>query len=258
MFQIKLDGTGGRGKDRAPWQYGEGMQDNFRRACEERMELAPYVFSQLNTSAENGVLMKPLAYAYPNNPNTYNIWDEYCFGQSFLVSPIVEPGQKSKRVYLPSGIWYDWYAPTNSYTGGKWYSITLSESHIPVFVRQNAIFVTGKNWLDGNSVRWKGKTSPELFVNVFPGKADFVNVFKYIDRDDNDNPKVISVVQIANVLMINAPALSSPATLVLHNVVPKGTVTINGKKTTATIVKQSMTIEIPFLKMEPHKICIKR
>ena len=258
MFEIKLDGGGGRGKDRAPWQYGEGMQDNFRRACEERMELAPYVFSQLNTSAENGVLMKPLAYEYPNDPSTYDIWDEYCFGQSFLVSPIVEPGQKSKRVYLPSGIWYDWYAPTISYTGGKWYSITLSESHIPVFVRQNAIFVTGKNWLDGNSVRWKGKTSPELFVDVFPGKANFVNAFKCIDRDDNDNPKVISVVQRANVLMINAPALSSPATLIVHNVVPKGTVTVDGKKTTTTIVKQSMTIEVPLSKREPHEICIKR
>jgi alpha-glucosidase (family GH31 glycosyl hydrolase) len=258
MFQIKLDGTGGRGKDRAPWTYGEGMQENFRRACEERMEIAPYVFSQLNTSAENGVLMKPLAYAYPNDPNTYNIWDEYCFGQSFLVSPIVEPGQKSKRVYLPSGTWYDWYAPTNSYTGGKWYSKTLSESHIPVFVRQNAIFVTGKNWLDGNSVRWKGKTSPELFVNVFPGKANFVNAFKYIDRGDNDNPKVISVEQRADVLTINAPALSSPVTIILHNVVQKGTVTVDGKKTTVTIVKQRMTIEVPLLKMEPHKICIKR
>jgi len=204
------------------------------------------------------VLMKPLAYEYPNDPNTYDIWDEYCFGQSFLVSPIVEQGQKLKRVYLPSGIWYDWYAPTNSYTGGKWTSITLSESHVPVFVRQNAIFVTGKNWLDGNSFRWKGKTSPELFVNVFPGKANFVNAFKYIDRDDNDNPKVISIMQKANVLIINAPALSSPATLIVHNVVPKGTVTIDGKKTTATIVKQSMTIEVPLSKMEPHEICIKR
>jgi len=258
MFQIKLDGTGGRGKDRAPWQYGEGMQENFRRACEERMELAPYIFSQLNTSAENGVLMKPLAYAYPNDPNTYNIWDEYCFGQSFLVSPIVEPGQKSKRVYLPSGIWYDWYAPTISYTGGKWYSITLSESHIPVFVRQNAIFVTGKNWLTGNSIVWNGKPAPELIINVFPGKNDFTNSFRYVDPFDNDSIKDISILQKANLMTVHIPALPFEGKLVIHNLVPKGMMTVDGKNITTTIVKQSMTIEIPFLKMEPHKICIKR
>ncbi|MGA3286991.1 MAG: TIM-barrel domain-containing protein [Bacteroidota bacterium] len=258
MFQIKLDGTGGRGKDRAPWQYGKELQDNFRRACEERMGLAPYVFSQLNTSAENGVLMKPLAYAYPNDPGTYGIWDEYCFGQSFLVSPIVEPGQKSKRVYLPSGIWYDWYAPTNSYTGGKWYSITLSESHIPVFVRQNAIFVTGKNWLNGNSIVWNGKPAPELIINVFPGKNDFTNSFNYVDPFDNDSIKDISILQKANLMTVHIPALAHEGKLVIHNLVPKGMITVDGKKTTATMEKQRKTIEIPFLKMESHKICIKR
>jgi hypothetical protein len=69
---------------------------------------------------------------------------------------------------------------------------------------------------------------------------------------------VISVEQRANVLMINAPALNSPATIILHNVVPKGTVTVNGKKTTATIVKQNMTVEIPLSKMEAHDVRIER
>lgn len=258
FFEIKLDGGGGMGKDRAPWHYGKTLQDNFRRACEERMELAPYVYSQLNTSAENGVLMKPLAYEYPDDPNTSDIWDEYCFGQCFLVSPVVEPGKTSQSIYLPAGGWYDWYSPIKSYAGGKRYDIKLSEDHIPVFVKQNSIFVTGKNWLNGNSAKWKGKTSPELFINVFPGKNNFVSAFKYIDRYDNDRPQVISVAQRANELMIHVPGLSSDATLIIHNVVPKGTVTVNGKQVMVVTNKQTLTVEIPLTKMEMHDISFQR
>jgi hypothetical protein len=125
-------------------------------------------------------------------------------------------------------------------------------------VRQNAIFVTGKNWLYGNSIVWNGKTAPELIVNVFPGKNDFTNSFIYVDPFDNDSIKDISILQKANLMTVHIPALAREGKLVIHNLVPKGMITVDGKKTTATIVKQSMTIEIPFLKMEPHKICIKR
>jgi hypothetical protein len=31
--------------------------------------------------------MKPLAYEYPANSTTYDIWNEYLFGNSFLVAP---------------------------------------------------------------------------------------------------------------------------------------------------------------------------
>ncbi len=258
MFEIKLDGGGGMGKDRAPWHYGKTLQDNFRRACQERMELAPYVYSQLNTSADIGVMMKPLTYEYPNDPRTYNIWDEYCFGQSFLVSPIVEPGQRTKSVYLPSGVWYDWYSPERSYTGGRTYSYKLSEDHIPVFVRQNSIFVTGKNWLNGNSVNWKGKTEPELTVNLFPGKKNFTDSFQYVDRYNNDRSEAISCAQRGGVLMVDIPPLGCTGKLVVHNIVPKEKVTVNGKSVKVVTSKRNMTVEIPLSKMEAHNIRIER
>ena len=260
MFEIKLDGGGGSGKDRAPWHYGKALQDNFRSACEERLEIAPYVFSQLNTSAENGVMMKPLAYEYPQDQKTYGIWNEYCFGQSFLVSPVTEPGKGTQNIYLPSGVWYDWYSPAKVFKGGKWYNYKLAEDHIPVFVKQNAIFVTGKNWLNGNSVKWKnpeGKVSPELVINVFPGKNNFKNTFTYVDRFDGDNHKNISVEQKGDILTLNVPALGCSSKLIIYNTAAKGKPTVDGKKITAE-AGPNTSIEIGLAKMKEHNIRIER
>ncbi len=261
MFEVKIDGGGGKGKDRAPWHYGKILQNNFRHACEERLEIAPYVFSQLNTSDVNGVMMKPLAYEFPNDPKTYSIWDEYCFGQSFLVSPIIEPAIKTKSIYLPKGEWYDWYSPSKNYRGGRSIDYKLSDEHIPVFVRQNALFVTGKNWLNGNSVKWKNeidKTKPEIIINVFPGKKDFKNNFTYIDRFDKDIPKNITVSQKSNLLTLNIPPLGCAGKVIMFNTIPKGKPTLDGIKVNATKASDNTAIEISFEKMTEHNIRIVR
>ncbi len=244
LMEIKLDGAGGRGKDRAPWHYGKSLQDNFREACEERMELAPYVFSQLNTSADNGVLMKPLAYEYPSDPATYGIWNEYCFGNSFLVAPVTLPAETSRSVYLPAGVWYDWYSTTNAYEGGKTYTCMLSPDHIPVFVKQNVIFVTGKNWLKGNSVRWDRNAKPEVIINAFPGKKDFSNSFTYVDRFSNDSVRQISISEAGNRIHVTVPPLGCDGRVVFYNVVPKGEVKVNGKRADAKIDKEVKTVEV--------------
>lgn len=264
MFEVKLDGGGGRGKDRAPWHYGKELQDNFRRACEERLEIAPYVFSQLNTSNFNGVMMKPLAYEYPDDPNTFKIWDEYCFGQSFIVAPVTEPGIKSLNIYLPSGNWYDWYSPSKIFKGSELYNFQLSQKHIPVFVKQNSIFVTGENWLNGNSKKWKGQnnsvntSAPELIINVFPGKKDFTNNFSYVDRFNKDSLKNISVFQKENVLTIQVPSIGCKEKVIVYNIVPKGEPTVDGKKVTYSEGASKNSIQINLSEIKAHKVLIER
>ena len=222
------------------------------------MELAPYVYSQLNTSDVNGVMMKPLAYEYPGDSNTYNIWNEYLFGNSFLVAPVTEPGQPMRDIYLPAGVWYDWYSPSRSYAGGKTYTCVLSEKHIPVFVKQNEIFVTGENWLTGNSVKWNGETKPTLIINAFPGDSDFTNSFTYVDRFAGDSLKEISISQKGNRISISVPALGCEGEVVVYNVIPKGEVTVNGKKAEAKIDKEKKRVEVEIAKGNENKVVIEK
>ena len=191
MFEIKLDHSGGKGKDRPPWKYGQDLQNIFREVCAQRMNLLPYIYSAANTSYKNGVLMKPLSYEYPGDKNTYEIWDEYLFGNAFLVAPVYD-SLNSRDVYLPEGKWYDFNNISKSYEGGKKINISVPLDKTPVFIKSNSIYVTG-NVYQGNEKVWDGKNNDNFIIHLFPGSAGDKTVYNYIDLNDSDREKNISM-----------------------------------------------------------------
>lgn len=216
MFEIKIDGPGGRGTDRAPWRYGESLQKSFRKACEERMELAPYIYSLLNTSSENGVLMKPLVYVYPNDTITCLMWDEYLFGNAFLVAPLLSE-KNSRRIYLPDGVWYDWYSPQQKFSGKQYIMYEAPNDHIPVFVKEGSLFITGRQWLRGNWRLWNTDTIPQLLIHIFPSyQTQSSASFKYVDFYDNDAHKIFLANYSDKKLEVVIPRLSSDSYLFVY------------------------------------------
>jgi alpha-D-xyloside xylohydrolase len=167
MFEIKLDHSGGNGKDRPPWKYSRDLQNIFRDACDQRMNLLPYIYSAANTSYKNGVVMKPLSYLYPGDKNTYDIWDEYLFGNAFLVAPIYD-SLNSRSVYLPKGKWYDFNNTSKVYEGEKIINISVPLDKTPVFIKNNSIYVAG-NIYPGNEKVWRSKPDNNFTVYLFPG-----------------------------------------------------------------------------------------
>jgi alpha-glucosidase/alpha-D-xyloside xylohydrolase len=53
--------------------------------------------------------MRALWLHYPGDAEAVKLGDEYLWGRDLLVAPVVEKGAKTRRVYLPDGIWYDWW-----------------------------------------------------------------------------------------------------------------------------------------------------
>ena len=54
--------------------------------------------------------MRALFMDFPNDPQVANIGDEYMFGPAFLVAPVTDQGETSRKVYLPAGAdWYDYW-----------------------------------------------------------------------------------------------------------------------------------------------------
>ncbi|MEM8987945.1 MAG: hypothetical protein AAGC95_14610, partial [Pseudomonadota bacterium] len=43
---------------------------------------------------------------YPDDPDTWDLSDQYMLGDSLLVAPILEEGADSRPVYFPEGDWY--------------------------------------------------------------------------------------------------------------------------------------------------------
>jgi alpha-glucosidase (family GH31 glycosyl hydrolase) len=229
LFETKLDNAGGKGEDRPPWKYSEKLIYIFRNCASFRMDMEPFIYSLVNTSYKTGVLMKPLAYMFPEDKNTYDIWNEYMFGNTFLVAPITDT-TSTRKIYLPKGIWSDFYNRSLKYEGEREISVTAPLDHIPVFVKSNSFYLTGR-MLDGNSKLWKhGGNDKKLNIYAFPGEKGETVKFNYVDYLDNNKEKDFVMTNGNNIIEITSPLLTTETVYVIKMEVGPKEVTVNGEK----------------------------
>jgi len=242
LYEIKYDGPGGAGEDRAPWHGSEQLQEAFRKACEMRMEWLPYIFSNLNTSDKNGPLMKPIAMVYPDDVKAYDQWSEYLFGDGLLVAPVFSDVEQ-RSIYFPEGTWVDTkYHKTFDGPATVEYEVGLSE--IPVFVRGNSILVKG-NVLQGNRKIWSKEKS---FVDVYyyPDRYNIENsTFDFIDPEaDNQTATIRALAEEAG-FFLNIPQISYPGMVKIRLEGSPKSVSLNGKKAKYTTEDGFMTVKRP-------------
>ena len=228
LFEIKLDGAGGDGRDRLPWSYGENLQNIFRQVCEDRMRLLPYLYSLANTSATTGVLMQPMAYRHLDDTNTYDIWDQFYIGEGLLAAPVFTR-KESREVYLPEGEWYDFDHIATAFKGGKTVNVEAPLNKLPRFIRANSLYVSGENIYLGNDKNWKsGKKI--LTVHAFPGKKGQSSGFTYVDMLDADNKKHISLKTEKKSIQLTSPAMAHAVRVNVRLAHAPKKVTLNGSE----------------------------
>jgi alpha-glucosidase (family GH31 glycosyl hydrolase) len=242
LFEIKLDDAAGKNQDRPPWVYSDKLQMAFREACELRMQLLPYLNSLTQTAAKTGVLMKPLAYVWPADVATHMIWDEYLFGSAFLVAPITKLGGE-RSVYLPEGRWYDFYEPARQYEGEQTITVTTPFNHIPVFVRENTIYVTGTIPI-GNRRQWES-VKPSYIIQATPGRNGDRAEFELIDSLDQNKSKFLQVNVRGAAVRFSMPALGAPGELRVRQK-PPTRVRVNGRLFDAKYDALLAVYRIPF------------
>ena len=229
LFETKLDNAGGKGEDRPPWKYSEKLIYIFRNCASFRMEMEPFIYSLVNTSYKNGVLMKPMAYVFPEDKNTYDIWNEFMFGNTFLVAPITDTTSK-RKIYLPKGKWYDFYNRSVKYNGMTEISMTAPLDHIPVFVKGNSFYVTGR-MTDGNSKLWKhGESGRKLNIYAFPGEKGETVKFNYVDFFDNNKEKDFEMWNKGDIIELSSPPLTTETVYIIRTEVGPKEVTVNSEK----------------------------
>jgi alpha-D-xyloside xylohydrolase len=96
----------------------------------------PYIYAQAKDSSAHGYpMLRTLFFEYPNDPTSWTIDDEYMFGSSLLVAPLIEPGD-TRKVYLPPGTWID-YQSNKTYEGAKWHQITAGPIPVILLVKDH-------------------------------------------------------------------------------------------------------------------------
>ena len=129
--------------DQEPWAFGEPFESAYRTAMEVRYQLLPYLYTLFHQAATTGApIIRPLYYHYPQDEQACDVQDEFLVGDTLLSAPLYEQGTTSRTVYLPEGIWFDYW--TGQEYGGKGTSeIAAPLEHWPLFIRGNSIVPSG-------------------------------------------------------------------------------------------------------------------
>ena len=129
-------------QDRTPWNIAERTRqdkviDVYRYFANVRMNLLPYIYKEAEKASRTGLpMMRALMIDFPEDERVDGMYDQYMFGESLLVAPIIEEGAVTRSVYLPEGEWTNLW--TDEILQGP--TIIKAESHvheIPVFVKMN-------------------------------------------------------------------------------------------------------------------------
>ena len=140
LFQsnTRLMGNGPRN----PWAAGEKVADNFRKYAKLRYRLLPYIYSHAWQAIKTGMpLMRAMVLEFQDDPLTYNLEDQYMFGDVFLVAPVCTPSNK-RTVYLPAGTWYDYYTG-KEFNGPTLLRIEPPLETLPLYVRAESMIPMG-------------------------------------------------------------------------------------------------------------------
>ena len=86
------------------WSYGDAAYQRIAAALRLRERLRPYIHEQMRVASRDGVPpMRPLFVDFPEDPDAWQIEDEFLFGPDLLIAPVLEPGARVRDVYLPAG-----------------------------------------------------------------------------------------------------------------------------------------------------------
>jgi len=79
-----------------------------RKYLELRSRPIPYLYTAVRETHDTGMLiMRALWLHYPDDLLAVARGGEYLWGPDILVAPVVQKSATNRRIYLPSGTWFD-------------------------------------------------------------------------------------------------------------------------------------------------------
>ena len=183
-------------------QAGEPVFDALLGAVKMRYSLLPYIYSVAHdVNANNGTYQRALMMDFRNDRKVWDINNEFMFGRSLLVAPVLEAKYtperaqsksragigdvdfletKSTKVYLPAGTkWYD-FETMKLYNGGQEIEREVNIKSIPLFVKAGTILPIGPDVQYSTEKPWD-----DLEIRVYAGAGGTFCLYE--DEFDNYN-----------------------------------------------------------------------
>jgi len=186
----------GTNTPREVWQFGEKGEWAYEALLKYdnlRYRLLPYIYS-LSWQVTNSdyTIMRALAMDFTNDPEAYDIKDQFMFGSNLMVCPVTEEQYfplvqskeqdfdsiKNRKVYLPKDTyWYDFWTGIKV-KGGQTITKETPIDIMPLYVKAGSIIPLGPYKQYATE-----KMENPIELRVYTGaNASFV-----IYEDENDN-----------------------------------------------------------------------
>jgi alpha-glucosidase len=123
-----------------PWMHAE-VTAHVAKAIRLRYRLMPYLWSLFErATSEHQPIIRPTFYDFPDDEQCYADCDDFMLGESMLVAPVVQMGERSRSVYLPAGpsAWIDFHNGERLAAGQR-HSVTAGLETLPLFVREGSV-----------------------------------------------------------------------------------------------------------------------
>lgn len=194
---------------------GEPIYDALEKTIRLRYMMLPYIYStSWDVTHNRSTFMRPLVMDFPNDKKGWNINDQYMFGRSILVAPVVEAKYTPETIdqsesfdgwdknqsatieealanvdfsepqdvdlYLPQGAsWFDFWNET-CHNGGQTITRKTRLDEIPLYVRSGSILPIGPDVQYAEEKLWDS-----LEIRVYPGSNGSFTLYE--DEFDNYN-----------------------------------------------------------------------
>lgn len=171
-----------------PWNYNAVSENIMKRYLKLRHEMIPYLYTMNYHASHDGQpLIRPMYYLEPEQPEAYEVPNEYYFGTELVVCPITEPMDKAAgtacvKAWIPEGKWYDIFSGLK-YDGGRMLELYRSLEDIPVLAKEGAIIPLTDLTEYTNSV----ENPKELAVKIVPGKKNAFILMEDTCEDKEEN-----------------------------------------------------------------------
>ncbi len=127
--------------DHEPWSFGVRVAEVARTFIGLRYRLLPYLYSLFEQASATGApVMRPLVYEFPEDDRVHNRSDAFLVGSALLVAPVRERGVQERSVYLPAGLWYDFWTGTRILAdGGTTVAADAPLERMPLYLRGGSV-----------------------------------------------------------------------------------------------------------------------
>jgi alpha-glucosidase len=129
-------------KPHEPWAFGTEVEDICRKYIELRYSLLPYNYNEFYNASKTGLpIMRPLVMEYPEDENVHALCDQFMYGESIMLAPVIRPTVIKRCVYIPEGTWYNYWSG-EKYEGKDYIMVDAPLDVLPMFIKAGSIIPT--------------------------------------------------------------------------------------------------------------------